>query len=472
MFDTIFEKLLSIEQLSIKDKYKETWVNLSMEGIECQNNSYFKELSEAFNANNCCNALSLFIGNTQYNTVDGFVSDLGQHDNWRINVNKKALTSSTNEYKINFFYSTESLIQWIKDSNPLAADYFANNGKYKVYVNGLKRDFGGNNFIFCSNDVNFNFKEYGYDQNVLNDTLRIISHNEIIICPKNHILTHGDVNEISRYFYRNSIIILLVALSNEYYEKSDEVVLKGYRRLSLKIGLKDFKYHITKEYQDHLINALQWVYETGERSDLRLKLLLERITLDIDFNEIYPYSLCLIIQEAFTQAKERYSFITYERKDKYDKELKELLNDTKKLSESFSSKIRGVLGNLLRDVLAAFIMIGITQLSKVNELRQLENNNLITYVFIAFGWYFIVSALFQLIIDALDISRSYKELTYWKRIAKEYMTQSEYDCHIRATVLKRLYWSIPIYLLLILVYIGIGICCLSLPNFINYILTQ
>ena len=470
MFDTIFEKLLSIEQLSDKDKYKETWVNLSMEGVECQNNSYFKELAEAFNAINCCNALSLFIGNTQYNTVDGFVSDLGQQDNWRINVNKKALTSSTNEYKINFFYSTDSLIQWIKDSNPLATDYFANNGKYKVYVNGLKKDFGGNNYIFCSHDVNFNFIDFCYDQNVLNDTLRIISHNEIITCPRNHILTHGDVNEISRYFYRNSIIVLLVALSNEYHEKSDEVVLKGYRRLSLKIGLKDFKYHITKEYQDHLINALQWVYETGERSDLRLKLLLERITLDIDFNEIYPIGLCSIIQDAVTQAKERYSFITYERKDKYDKELKDLLNDTKKLCDSFSSKIRGVLSNLLRDVLAAFIMIGITQLSKVTELQQLRENNLIKYVFLAFGCYFIISAIFQLLIDTLDVVRSYNELKYWKTITKEYMMQSEYDYHIKATVVKRLKWGIPIYIIFILVYIGLGIGCFYLPRFLNLII--
>lgn len=215
---------------------------------------------------------------------------------------------------------------------------------------------------------------------------------------------------------------------------------------------------------------MQWVYETGERADLRLKLLLERITLDVDFNESYPHALCFIIKGAFTQAKERYSFITYERKDKYDKELKDLLNDTKKLCDSYSSKIRGVLSNLLRDVLAAFIMIGITQLSKVSDLQQLKDNNLIKYVFIAFGWYFIVSAVFQLVIDALDVVRSYKELKYWKQLTKEYMIKSEYDSHIKATVLKRLWWSAPFYVVLILVYIGIGICCFYLPKLLNMIL--
>ena len=228
--------------------------------------------------------------------------------------------------------------------------------------------------------------------------------------------------------------------------------------------------NITKKYQDELFHAIQWVYETGEKSDLRLKLLLERVSLDINISESYPNGLCPIIQNALTQAKERYSFITYERKDKYDKELKELLNDTKKICDSYSSKIRGVLSNLLRDVLAAFIMIGITQLSKVNELQGLEKNNLIKYVFVAFGWYFIASALFQLIIDVIDVFHSYKELIYWKDLTKEYITKSEYSYHIKATVLKRLQGSAPIYFILILLYVGIGIGCLHLPQLLHLII--
>lgn len=470
MFDIIFEKLLSIEQLSSKDKFRETWSSLSMEGSGCSNGSFFKELSESLKAISCNNTLTLFIDNTQYQTVDEFVSDLGQLDNWRINLNKNAIVQSNNEYKVNFFYSIDSLKQWIKESNPLATDYFANNGKYKVFVNGLKKSFGGNNFIFCSQDEGFDSNEICYNQEVLNDTLHLICSNEITVCPQNHYLKFGDVNDVTRFFYRNSIIVLLIALSNEYHNLNDEVVLKGYRRLSLKVGLKDFRENITKEYQDNLYSALQWVYETGERADLRLKLLLERITLDVDFNESYPNALCFIIKGAITQAKERYSFITYERKDNYDKELKELLNDTKKLCDSFSSKIRGVLSNLLRDVLAAFIMIGITQLSKVSDLQQLKDNNLIKYVFIAFGCYFIISAIFQLVIDLLDVVRSYKELTYWKQLTKEYMIKSEYDSHIKATVLKRLWWSAPFYVVLILAYIGIGISCFYLPKLLNLIL--
>lgn len=470
MFDILFDKLLSIEQLSIKTKYKETWGSLSLEGGGCQNTSYFKELSESFNAIGLGNVLSFFIDNMKCKTVDEFISELINNDNWRIHVNKSAINLADKDYHINFFYSIEALKEWVRDTNPLASEYFANTGKYKVFVNGLTQSFGGSNFVFCSKESDFDLSDTKYDQEALNNTIHVISNKEIVICPQNHYLTFGNINDISRYFYRNSIIVLLVALSNEYHEQSDKLVLKGYRRLQLELGINQFNDSVSKDYQNNLYHALQWVYETGERADLRLKLLLERVTLDIDLNESYPKGLRSIIYNALTQAKERYSFITYERKDKYDNELKDLLNDTKKLCDSYSAKIRGVLSNLLRDVLAAFIMIGITQLSKVNELHNLESNNLIKYVFLAFGWYFIVSAIFQLLIDTLDVIHSYYELTYWKKLTKEYMMQSEYDNHIKDTVLKRLKSSIPIYLILILIYIGIGVCCMNLHRFLHLII--
>ena len=95
---------------------------------------------------------------------------------------------------------------------------------------------------------------------------------------------------------------------------------------------------------------------------------------------------------------------------------------------------------------------------------------MIKYVFLAFGWYFIVSAIIQLLIDTTDVVHSYNELTYWKKLTKEYMMQSEYDNHIKDTVLKRLKCSIPIYLTLILIYIGIGVCCMNLHKFLHLII--
>ena len=133
-------------------------------------------------------------------------------------------------------------------------------------------------------------------------------------------------------------------------------------------------------------------------------------------NLSYSQGLFFLIEEATNQAQERYNFITYDRKDLYQKELKDLLKDLKTLSELYSNKLRSLLSNLLRDVLAAFILVGITLFSKTNEISQLFENKLIRYIFVAFGFYFILSAVFQIVTDIFDVVRSNKEFDYWKII--------------------------------------------------------
>lgn len=474
MFASVFEKLLVIEQLSDKNKYRESWGNLSIEGNADVQVSFFEELYEAFKNIKIENTLSFFINSTKY-PFDRFIEELSSNDNWRININKNAINADNLDYQINFFYSIDSLSLWIKDSNPFSPDYFANKGKYKVFVNGLKNNFGGENFVFCS--INTDFGSIAncekYDESAIANHLHVISAEDMIVRPRKHLITFGVLDDITRCFYWNTIKVLLLAIVNEYIEISDEIVVRGYRRLSLKSGFKckhdSIEKEITDSYQNLLFSAVKWIYETDERADLRLKLLLERVSLDINIGLPFIQGMSSVIKESLSQAKERYSFITYERKDLFDKELKDLLNDTKKLCDSFSTKIRNVLSNLLRDVLAAFIMIGITQMSKIDDISKLSENHLLKYVFLAFGIYFIASACFQLIVDISDVVNSYRELKYWKNITKEYMIQSEYDEHIKNTVTKRLKSSGPIYFLLIALYVAIGIGCFELPLLLSYI---
>jgi hypothetical protein len=262
--------------------------------------------------------------------------------------------------------------------------------------------------------------------------------------------------------YRNSILILLASLCNEIYDNG-EIILRGYRRIKIKLGNDYSGNEVSAEYQENLANAVKWVYQSTERCDLRLKLLLERITLDIDYSLPYFQGLFNVIKEATNQAKERYSFIIYDRKDLYQKELKDLLKDLKTLSELYSNKLRSLLGNLLRDVLATFILVGITLFSKTTEITKLFENKLIKYVFIAFGVYFIVSAIFQLITDVFDVYRSNKEFDYWKNISREYMPQKDFEEHKSKTLTKRARGTMIIYAIVVIFYLAIAFACFKFP---------
>lgn len=470
MFTELFDKLCYIEKISNNDFFVENWGHISFTGIyDSQNTSYFTELYDELVKLNIEGAISYYIG-TVKKDLDVFIEEIYKDDCWKININKNVLINTEiYEVKYNFFYSSLKLIDWIKGSNPFSIDFPLNNIKsIHIVVNGVVNNFGGGNFTVCNSDFDcsnkpeFNLWE-NYDENLILDSLHTIGNSKLIVKPLNHYVFFGKIDEVSNFFYKNSILILLASLSNDLYEEGT-IILRGYRRIPLSLGLDYIGTEISAEYQEKLANAVKWIYQSTERCDLRLKLLLERITLDIDYSLPFIQGLFPIIHDATNQAKERYSFIIYDRKDLYQKELKDLLKDLKSISELYSNKLRSLLSNLLRDVLAAFILVGITLFSKTTEITQLFENKLIKYVFVAFGAYFIISAIFQATIDSFDIDRSNKEFDYWKNISREYMSQKEFISHKSNTLNKRMIGTIIIYIIVFLCYIGIGVICFNFSD--------
>lgn len=71
-----------------------------------------------------------------------------------------------------------------------------------------------------------------------------------------------------------------------------------------------------------------------------------------------------------------------ERRDAYAKELTNLLKDLKAQSDLYSSKVRSLLGNLTRDVLAGILLIGFTMFTKFTEIEKLSRyENIINIIF-------------------------------------------------------------------------------------------
>jgi hypothetical protein len=468
MFASLFEKLSIIDGISEKSQSTENWGNISFSGINNDENiTCFQELFSELESLGLKNSVNCIIEKKSI-SIQEFFTDIQQGDSWRININKNVLLNrDTKRIYYNFFYSKEKFIDWLKNTDPFAEEYPLNDKRIHIVVNNLEDNFGGFNFVVCNQsypqDLNNNTDNWeDYNEDLISDNIHIISNSKLIVQPLKHYLSFGKVTEVSKYFYRNSIIVLLASLCNEIYEGGN-IVLRGFRRIEFELGLGYWGNEISAEYQENLANAVKWVYQSTERSDLRLKLLLERITLDIDYRLPYFQGLFEIIESATKQAKERYSFIIYDRKDLYQKELKDLLRDLKILTDLYSSKLRSLLSNLLRDVLAAFILVGITLFSKTTEIQKLFENSTIKYVFIAFGGYFIISAIFQLVTDVFDIYRSNKEFDYWKNISREYMSQIDFETHKSKTLTVRANGTMLLYGLVILLYLIIAFVCFSFP---------
>lgn len=250
---------------------------------------------------------------------------------------------------------------------------------------------------------------------------------------------------------------MALSLCDEIYD--EKVIIRGVRRIEQTRSWTDSATIDLKDYHDTLLKTIRWVYDADSRYELRHKLLMDRITLDIPVNGSISDGLAKVITDASEQAVERYHFAIYDRGTQYQKELRDLLKDIRILSDSYSSKVRSVISNLSRDVLAGLLTVGVTLFSKYPEMNRLSDQGILAFVFKAYGVYYICSIIIQAVVDWIDLSDSEHEFDHWKDSAREYLTEEEFQKHKKETVGKRKTKTIWQYSVVGVLYIGLSGFC-------------
>lgn len=464
MIKDLIDKL---EFCCINTELSENWGFLQVSG------DYKDKLIQNFNSlydllknYSCENLLTFYIDeeNVSFDEINDYFKDGCK---WSINLNKLGLLyKSTDNINQQFFFSKDEFLKWIKNINPFSPENPINNKKpLKIIVRELDDFFGGPNIIVCSErdtitfDSLYKFKLPTYKN--ISETIHIISNDNIEINPLNHLITFGNTKNIyAKIFLNNSAIVLSSCLINEYYE-NDKIILRGIKRIQLKLYSNELNQDIDLEYILKLCEVVEWVY--NDKVETRLKLFIDRVTLDIDFDKSFKDELVYLIESCFIQAKERYNFVIIERKDQYLKELRDLLKDIKSQSDLYSIKIRSLLSNLLRDVLAGFLLVGFSFFTKVTEITKLKEEQLIEFVFKGFAIYFAVSAIIQTLVDLFDIAVSKKEIYYWKNVTREFIPQKEFEKHIKDSLHNRKRSIKILYPIIIVIYFVISVLSWNFP---------
>lgn len=456
MYSKLFETISVLHNIS--SSMEETWVSFDLSGTysERHNKSYFDDfLAECSNLNII--GLITFIISEEVVNKETYSEEMVEGSNWSLHINKDAIPQDINNIIHTFFYSKEKFLEWAKNSNPISSEYPFNHNKYSIEVFGIESAFGGSQFVVSENgNATFSNDEFAGIENNIDSQCHCFIGERLIIRPSCHIVTFGEDSEYSKLFLRNSIIVLAYSLCNEIYD-DNKVVIRGVRRLDCKFGHEiQTEMHLL-DYQNRLKSAVLWVYEKDY--SLRHKLLLDRITLDLNLDVPLINGLPPLIQDALIQAQERYNFATYERQDQYYKELRDLLKDIKGMGDQCNQKLRSILSNLSRDILGALLLVGVTLMSRITELTKLHDNQLVKYVFYGYGIYFIASAILQLIVDCVDIYYTDKEFNYWKNISRIYISNSDFENHKNKTYGARLCKFRILYSGILIVYVALSILC-------------
>lgn len=461
MYGALFNKVGNI--VAIAEEREESWASLFMSGRFQQryNKSFFSELNDVLRGMGKEGCINYSVNNSRVSIdeLEEFLEDGGK---WTVNINKQSFMGSGTEV-VNFFYDLWAFRQWASQTEPFSANNPFNSFRCKIEVNGLQSSFGGPNFLVSGNVGDIPGDELRYNRDYLRSVLRIFTDKKFDIHPENHYVSFGDVDENSYPFYRNSLMCLSVALCDELYE--DKVVLRGIRMLEF--GLQSPKYEKVQmvRAQESLREAFCWIYgDYDNRYELRHKLLMDRLTLDLPQNQSYYEGVIPLISHATRQAAERYNYAFFERSNEYQQELQRFLKELHGLCDSYSSKVRSLLGGFLRDALAGFLTVAITVFARVRDLEKLDSSNVLNYVFYAYAVYLLISCISQIIIDWRDLYLSEKEIDYWKMVSRDYMNDSDFEEHKRGTIRSRKKSAIIQYAIIGVLYLGLAYFCFNAPN--------
>lgn len=471
-----FSKIISNLQLLalVSTSKNESWSNLTLSGTfdDRYSKTYFSQLYESLDEIGMSSAITLRIDNEPY-SIEEFLDVISNEEVWNIHINKSVWLNKVDSHGImhTFFLLKQEFLKWADDTDPFRSDNPFNENCIHIYVQDLNKSFGGPNFIVNdSDDISIWSSDIKIPSDLIESTIRIRCQEEFIISPQKHIVTFGEVTDYSKYFYRNSIHVLLCSLCDEV-SSDKEIIIRGPRIIQTHVAGNNFSADELVDYQKTLISIVQWVFENSDNCSVKKNLFTDRVSLDLESGISLYDGLKRRITDIESQIKEQYRFILLDRKTEYQNELKELLKDIKGITDSLSDKVRSILSNLLRDVLAALVLVGITLFSQIDDIKNLSENNLINYVFDAFGIYFLVSIVLQVIFDVMDMNKSIKDLEYWKKITHNYISKAQFDTYKHETLGKRFKSMIAYYFIIVLFYLAISVCCFNYYSIWNGLLT-
>lgn len=388
---------------------------------------------------------------------------------WNIHLNKNALV--TQNSKQNFFCYLTSLTAWLDKLNPFDTENpFHKFSPLVIFTEGISQPTIGQKFQILpfratSQVSNIQFKVPQTSE--VNKIVHSVSAKEVIINPAQFVFAASTESELEKKLYKLATLTLAASIVNEFYSV-EKITIDGIRRIELK--LFENSDSISKAEYKNLVNLISWIYE--EKITTRQKLFADRITLELDESKSFVSALSKHLENSLSQAQQRYNFVILERKDKYIAELKDLLKDIRNQSDLYSQKIRTLLNNLLRDVLAAIVLVGFTLFTKFSDNILLDKELLLTYVFNGLALYYLISIVFQAIVDFTDIHVSNKEILYWKNTTKELLPEKEFKTHIDQSLKGRKISLWIIYPLIALMYLTVAFACFKFPVYFKKISTE
>lgn len=353
---------------------------------------------------------------------------------WRLILGKAPLAEcmrARDDEATLLFFTVEGFHQWLARTDPFL--YPSGNEPdlakpTTVRVHGLQEGFGGPLLWVLppEGDAPDVVAAKLPDQSDVHGLIHTNAVRPLRVCPTAYALTWGNLAAAEAApLVRLSACVLSACLVQELRRVDDryEVTLRGTKRLSL--PLFDDGQVVTSETLHGLIEAVRWVYE--ERPETRLRLVMDRLSIDIEPGQSLLSGADKYLSAALQQARDSYAFVILERKDAYHKEVRELMKDMKSQADLYAAKVRDLVNTLTRDVLGILVFIGFSFIGKFDQknLHALLDSAELALLVKVLAGYLVLSYLLQVCSQLRDADLAYKESKTWLDVLQHYSSQAD-----------------------------------------------
>ncbi|SDW07395.1 hypothetical protein [Thiocapsa roseopersicina] len=411
---------------------------------------------------------------------DDLTDALEDGGTWRIVLAKTPLAAklrARNDEDTVLFFSLEGFHEWWATLDPFAHPSGAEPDFCRpttIRVHGLTEGIGGPYlWVLPLEAIAPALSLYSIPSSL--DVQRLIhlstTDSSLRICPDGFALTWG-VRDCAVLvpLMRISALVLSACLVQELRFVGGEykIALRGAKHISL--SLAQPMENVTCITLKSLVEAVIWVYE--ERPETRLRLIMDRLSIDSDPGDTFLASLANNLTEALRQARDSYAFVILERKDAYYKEMRELMKDMKSQADLYAAKVRDLVASLTRDILGVLFFIGFSFIGKFDQknLMTLLGSEELSLLLKFLAGYLVLSCALQIVANWRDAKLSYAESESWLEVLQNYTSRKERrESFLRLLQKRRITLLVAMWIVCV-VYGFLSIVIWNLPSFVRFFL--
>ncbi|TPE44166.1 hypothetical protein FJM67_16980 [Maribrevibacterium harenarium] len=395
---------------------------------------------------------------------------------WMITLSKDDIAKKLSDVADDtcLFFNSECFLSFLECLEPFHKDNHTYDRRTRLFlVNGLDQPIGGENFYAIGTNSSFPDVETKLpSSDDVHNLVHVNTTESVRVCPRSISLSSAGSKLDNLPNLKRSIAKLLaVCLVQELktVDGIEKVTVKGSKKQIAVLSNGTEK--ISNGLLDELNKAVIWVYE--ERSETRLQLIMDRLSLDMNDSDSYLESLGKYLERALEQAKDSYAFVILDRKDDYHKEVRDLIKDMRTQADLYATKTRSLVSSLARDTLGILVFLSFSFMARAQriDIETLLTNNAMTLILSVMSVYLFVSITLQILVHMRDDCLTQQENTHWLKVLQNYTRTDDQQQNFLKPIEKRRKTFHFATLVIALLYLGLILIVCNLQSILTTVLS-